>query len=94
MTVSMFVRHEVQDYATWKKGYDEAAQFIRGNGVIAESVHRDLENPNRLTICHQFADERAAQAFLALVDSDLFKKDAEKNSVNLKTMEVWIGEDI
>ena len=69
-------------------------QFIRDNGVIADSVHRDLENPNRLTVYHQFADERTAQAFMALVNSDLFKKDAEKNGVNLATMEVWISEDI
>ena len=94
MTVSMFVRHEVKDYAAWKKEYDKAAQFIRDNGVIAERIHRDLENPNRLTIYHQFADERTAQAFKALMNSDLFKQDAEKNGLNLETMEVWIGEDI
>jgi hypothetical protein len=31
---------------------------------------------------------------MALVDSDLFKKDAEKNGVTLETMEVWMSEDV
>ena len=94
MTVSLFVQHKVKDFDTWKQTYDGAAQFIKDNGVIADSVHRGLEDPNSILVYHQFADVGALDAFKALMDSDEFKEGPEKvGGVLPGTMEIWSGED-
>jgi len=96
MTVSMFARNKVKDFATRKALFDESAEFVKGKGVIASKVLQDLDDPNLVIVHHQFADARTAKAFMALVNSDLFRKgDPVKNGgVILETMEMWVGEDV
>lgn len=95
MTVSLFARHKVKDFDTWKKLYDESAQFVKDQGVIASSVHRDLDDPNLVMAYHQFADVSTAKAYKALFDSDLFQEGPVKvGGVIQETLEVWVGEDI
>ena len=36
MTVSMIARHKVNDFATWKKGYDGSAQMLKDGGIIGD----------------------------------------------------------
>ena len=94
MTVSLFVRHKVQDFDTWKGVYDGAAQLIKDNGVIADSVHRSLDDPNSIIVYHQFADTAALEGFKTLMDSNEFKEGPEKaGGVLPGTMEMWVGED-
>ena len=94
MTVSMIASHKVNDFATWKKGYDENAQFRKDGGVIADSVHRALDDPNMVTVYHQFADESTAKAFGARFDSDEFRAMVKDMGINLETLEVRLLEDV
>ncbi|MGR4842128.1 cyclase [Rhizobium sp. LARHSG275] len=63
---TLFVRHEVSDYATWRKAYDAFHQVQKANGVTAQAVYRAIDNPNDITVTHEFATFEAAQAFSKL----------------------------
>ncbi|MGE0228653.1 MAG: antibiotic biosynthesis monooxygenase [Dehalococcoidia bacterium] len=64
MTI-MFVRHQVQDYAAWRKVYDEFGPTQARLGVTGHAVYRAADNPNDITVTHEFASLEAAQAFAA-----------------------------
>ena len=60
---TLFVRHEVSDYAAWRKVYDAFRHVQKANGVIAEAVYQAADNPNDVTVTHEFATIEAAQSF-------------------------------
>jgi hypothetical protein len=62
---TMFVRHTVSDYKTWRKAYDEFAPVQKARGVTAQAVYQGHDNTNDITITHEFASVAAAQAFAA-----------------------------
>ena len=94
MTASSFVRHKVNDFATWKKGYDEVAQLRKDGGVIAESVHRAPDDPNTVIVYHQYTDLSKAQGFVAAVSTGELQSVLKKLGVKLETLEVWVGQDV
>lgn len=61
--VRMFVRHEVADYATWLKAYNAFNKERRKMGVRGAAVYRSLDNPNDVTVTHDFKNAEAAKAF-------------------------------
>jgi hypothetical protein len=63
--VHMFVRHEVADYATWKKAYDGFRVTQRKLGVVAQTVYQSTDNPNDVTVTHDFHSLEQAKAFAA-----------------------------
>jgi hypothetical protein len=63
--VTLFVRHSVSDYATWRSAYDGFAPQQKAGGVLAETVFRNVDDPNDVTVTHEFASAEAARAFLA-----------------------------
>jgi heme-degrading monooxygenase HmoA len=64
--VRMYVHHEVADYATWRKTYDAFASVQKKNGVIAQSVWQSVDNPNEVTVTHDFKTVEKAKAWMAL----------------------------
>ena len=94
MTVSSIIRHKVNDFATWKKGYDESAQMLKDGGVITDSVHRDIDDPNLVVVYHQYADESTAKAYLAMVSGDQFQAIVQELGIDMETMELWLVEDV
>jgi hypothetical protein len=44
--IRIYCRHDVADYALWKKGYDGFANYRKTHGVIHESVYQSIDNPN------------------------------------------------
>ncbi|MDM9620905.1 cyclase [Rhizobium sp. AC44/96] len=60
---TLFVRHQVSDYAAWRKIYDGFRSVQKANGVLAEAVFQAVDNPNDVTVTHEFATPEAAQAF-------------------------------
>ena len=84
------VKHEVKDFGTWKRGYDDFASFRKEGGVMGASVHRDLENPNMVTVIHKYGSLGEAQAFIS---SDDLKEAMGKLGV-IMPPEIWIGEDV
>jgi quinol monooxygenase YgiN len=79
--VRIFVRHEVADYAMWRKIYDGFETTQRKMGVTAESVYQSTDDPNDITVVHDFASEDKAQAFLA---SDALKSAMQNAGVKGK----------
>jgi quinol monooxygenase YgiN len=63
MAATMFVKHKVGDYRTWKSSYDELGSVRKQKGVTAASVHRDADDPNTIIVTHQFKDLNAAKGF-------------------------------
>ena len=84
----VFVRHQVSDYAAWRKVYDSFAPVQKANGVIAESVYRSVDDPNDVTVIHDFATADAAHAFTKL--EELGKAMESSGVVGAPT--VWFSE--
>ncbi|ENN84431.1 hypothetical protein RHSP_22466 [Rhizobium freirei PRF 81] len=82
---TLFVRHDVSDYAAWRKVYDEFRPVQKANGVTAEAVYQATDNPNDVTVTHEFATIEAAQAFGKLEE---LKAAMRKGGV-LGTPTVW-----
>jgi quinol monooxygenase YgiN len=61
--VRMYVRHEVTSYATWRKAYDSFEATQRKMGVIAQAVYQSLDDPNDITVTHDFASAAKAKSF-------------------------------
>jgi hypothetical protein len=76
--VRMFVRHEVADYGAWKKSYDAFAPNQKKMGVIDQSVYQSTDDPNDVTVIHDFHSLEKAKAFAASAD---LKAAMEKSGV-------------
>jgi hypothetical protein len=83
---TMFVRHTVKDYKTWRKAYDGFAPTQKAKGVTAEAVYQAADNPNDLTVTHEFATVGAAQAFVTSAEL----KKAMENAGVVGAPTVWI----
>jgi hypothetical protein len=88
--VTLFARHAVREYAAWKRTYDALGQVRKDMGVTGAAVYRDANEPNMITITHQFADLNAATAF---AHSDELKT-AMMNAGVSGPPEIWFCQDI
>ena len=62
-SVRLFVRHEVNDYAAWRKAYNDFDAERKAAGVTGAAVYRAVDNPNDVTVWHDFASADKAKAF-------------------------------
>jgi hypothetical protein len=60
---TLFVRHQVADYSQWRKVYDGFGPTQKTLGVQDQAVYQAIDNPNDITVRHEFASLEAAQAF-------------------------------
>lgn len=65
---TMFVRHHVADYPAWRQAYDGFAPKQRALGVQADAVYQSVDDPNDITVTHDFATIEAARAFAGSAD--------------------------
>lgn len=84
--VRLFVRHEVNDYAAWRKVYNDFGKTRRNLGVTAQAVYRSNETPNDITVTHDFKSLEQAKAFVASPD---LKAAMEKAGVK-GAPQIWI----
>jgi quinol monooxygenase YgiN len=63
--VRLYVRHEVTDYATWRKAYDSFGVTRKKLGVTSQAVYRSTDDANDITVTHEFASVEKAKAFAA-----------------------------
>ena len=75
---TMFARHKVADYAAWRKAYEGFAPLQKKGGVAAEAVYRSVDDPNEVTVTHEFSDANRARAF---VDSPELREVMQKAGV-------------
>jgi hypothetical protein len=83
--VTMFIRHAVSDYKDWRKVYDGFASVQKAKGVHAQAVYQAADNPNDITVTHDFATLEAAQSF---TKSEELKK-AMHNAHVLGAPTIW-----
>ncbi|MCY7418734.1 MAG: cyclase [Chloroflexi bacterium] len=62
---TLFVHHQVADYAAWRQVYDEFQPTASGLGVTSGTVYVAADDPNDVTVMHDFLTVGAAQAFAA-----------------------------
>jgi len=63
--VRMFVRHEVTDYGTWRKAFNSFAATQKKLGVVHKAVYQSADDPNDVTVIHDFHSLEKAKAFAA-----------------------------
>jgi hypothetical protein len=56
-------RHQVTDYAAWRKVYDAFDAERRPMGVIGDAVYQSVNDPNDVTVWHDFKTVEQAKAF-------------------------------
>jgi len=61
--IRLFVRHEVADYDAWRREYDAFDEVRTPMGVLGDAVYRSTENPNEVTVWHDFDSVESAEAF-------------------------------
>jgi len=62
---TLFVRHDVADFATWKQAYDDFEETRSSMGVTGHGAYQAEDDPNNVTIYHHFESMDAAKAFMA-----------------------------
>jgi antibiotic biosynthesis monooxygenase len=62
--VRLYIRHRVADYDAWRSAYDDFAGRQQAGGVRAEAVYQSIDDPNDVTVWHDFDDAEAARAFV------------------------------
>jgi hypothetical protein len=60
---TLFVRHQAADYAAWRRHYDAFQPKARTLGVLTDAVYQAADDPNDITVTHDFATLEGAQAF-------------------------------
>jgi hypothetical protein len=63
--VRLFVRHNVNDYGAWRKAYDDFDEQRRPLGVVDDAVFQSIDNPNDVTVWHDFDSAEAAREFVS-----------------------------
>jgi quinol monooxygenase YgiN len=61
---TLFVRHDVSDFAAWKQAYDAFDAERQSMGVTGHGVFQADGNPNAVTVYHHFESMEAAKAFM------------------------------
>jgi hypothetical protein len=59
----LFVRHNVADYRAWRKAYDDFDVERKKLGVIAHAVFQSIDDPNDVTVWHDFSAAESAKSF-------------------------------
>lgn len=85
---SLYIRHKVADYESWKRGYDEADWLRKKHGIVFAALARDPSDPNVVMALHRFKDMKGAKRFSEEVPSIMREVGVEG------TPEIWFGEDV
>jgi quinol monooxygenase YgiN len=64
----LIIRHQVRDYAAWKRGFDGHANARGQAGVVGHAVSRSVRNPDVVVIYLQAEALEALRAFAAAPD--------------------------
>lgn len=84
---TMVIRHRVEDYARWKRGYDEADWLRKQHGIMYASVHQEESDPNDVIVVHQFKDMKGAKDFAKAVPPIM------REIGVIGPPEIWFSED-
>jgi hypothetical protein len=82
---TLFVRHTISDYASWRKVYDDFDSVRPSFNVKSHGVYQLDGNPNDITVYHEFDSMDDAKRF---VDSNELKTAMEKSGV-VGAPDIW-----
>lgn len=88
--VRMFVIHTVEDYERWRQVYEELESTRAESGVRDAAVFHAPDNPNHLTVTHDFDSLEAARAFAENVQL----LDAMERGGIIGPPQIWFGEQV
>ncbi len=82
----------MNDYDAFKQAYNGWRQeYAADMGIVASSVFRNVDDPDFVTVHHQFSNEDAAKAAAAQWNSDEYKEASRQQSYSqVETMEVTL----
>ncbi len=60
---TLLVRHDVADFDSWKRAYDDFDTERASMGVTSHGVYQTDGDPNNVTVYHHFDSMEAAKAF-------------------------------
>lgn len=61
----IYVHHTVEDYAAWRKGFDDHASARQAAGATDEAyIMQTVDNPNEITAILGWSDVEKAKAFI------------------------------
>lgn len=61
----IYVYHTVEDYAAWRKGFDDHASARQAAGATDEAyIMQTVDNPNEITAILGWSDVEKAKAFI------------------------------
>lgn len=86
--VRMFIRHAVNDFDTWKQTYDQFDEEQKQMGVIDDGVYQAVDDPNDVTVWHDFRDVDTARS---MANSDRLAEAMEEAGV-AEEPTIWFTE--
>ncbi len=87
---TLFVRHAVKEFKTWKAAYDAFDAERKTMVVTSHGAYQADDNPNDVTVYHHFNSMGEAKAF---ADSDRLKKVMESAGV-VGAPDIWFANRI
>jgi quinol monooxygenase YgiN len=63
-SAAVVISHDVEDYTSWKRAFDQHAGARRNAGIVAAHVNQDAESPNRLSVYLAGVDRAKLAAFV------------------------------
>jgi quinol monooxygenase YgiN len=73
---TLFVHHKVQNYAAWRKVFDNLTAMRTGYGCTGHKVFQSPSDPNEITILTEWKDINQAKAYAGSNDLREGMKDA------------------
>jgi quinol monooxygenase YgiN len=88
--ITLFVRHQVRDFAAWRQVYDDLDATRQSMGVTGQAVYRGDGDPNDVTVSHDFATAEAAKQF---VESEVLRNAMRRAGVASEPT-IWLTERV
>lgn len=85
----LFVRHHVADYSKWRDGYDAFDDRRHELGVKEDGVFQAVDDPNDVTVWHEFEEPGQAAEFIQSRD---LREVMQRAGVEGQP-EIWITEE-
>jgi hypothetical protein len=63
--ITLFERATVSGYGQWRKAFDAFRSELAAMGVVGSTVFQSADDPNDITVAHDFASLAEARAFVA-----------------------------
>ncbi len=86
----VFVRHTVKDFDAWHSGYRTYYDIQRDLNMVGDAVQHDVEDPNKLTVVHDFATMDDVNRYMSLPN---LKELMEKVGL-IGEPEIWVTEKV